>query len=70
MKEFTSQELDCMYSLLSKELEDYVSNSHLIVNSGYQGRPMHQRCEEDIAQLRSCLAKLTALNGLAKEAAQ
>ena len=61
MKELTASELTRIHSLVSEELENYVRNSRLIVEHGYEGRPMHQKCEEDITELRSCLTKLLGM---------
>ena len=57
----TADELTRIHSLVSEELESCVRNSRLIVEHGYKGRPMHQKCEGDIAELRSCLEKLLAM---------
>jgi len=61
MKKLTASELTRIHSLVSKELEDCVRSSRLIVEHGYKGRPMHQKCEEDIAELQSCLSKLLGM---------
>ena len=57
----TADELTRIHSLVSEELESCVRCSRLIVEHGYKGRPMHQKCEGDIAELRSCLEKLLAM---------
>lgn len=57
----TADELTRIHSLVSEELEGYVRHSRLIVEHGYKGLPMHQKCEADIAELRSCLDKLLAM---------
>jgi hypothetical protein len=57
----TAGELTRIHSLVSEELESCVRSSRLIVEHGYKGRPMHQKCEGDIAELHSCLEKLLAM---------
>ena len=57
----TADELTRIHSLVSEELESCVRSSRLIVEHGYKGRPMHQKCEENIAELRICLDKLLAM---------
>jgi hypothetical protein len=61
MKKLTASELTRIHSLVSKELEDCVRCSRFIVEHGYKGERMHQKCEGDIAELRSCLEKLLAM---------
>ena len=57
----TADELTRIHSLVSEELEGCVRSSRLIVEHGYKGRPMHQECEANIAELRICLDKLLAM---------
>ena len=57
----TADELTRIHSLVSEELESCVRSSRLIVEHGYKGRPMHQKCEENNAELRICSDKLLTM---------
>jgi hypothetical protein len=61
MKKLTASELTRIHSLVSEELESCVRCSRLYVEHGYKDTSMHQKCEGNIAELRSCLEKLLAM---------